>query len=145
MSKSTWWKRKEVCFEVSECCVSELLTKIKELEDKNQMLETANKSLSERLLDAIKREKEKKIEIISLTILKDGYKKKIDDRDNEIRDLNEKIIGLENVIKSCNSRIRNAFEHASELEKENLYCRRQVRHVETAIKDLITKLEAEKR
>ena len=89
-------------------------------------------------------------EVLENTIIKLNREKmdlleRLDDRDGEIHDLKEKIIRLEQVIEGYNSRIRNAFDHTLELEKENAYYKRQVGHVRTAFDDLMTKLEAEKK
>ena len=83
--------------------------------------------------------------IIKLNREKMDLSEQLDDRDSEIHDLKEKIIELENVIKSCNSRIQKAFDHALGLEKENVYYKRQVDLVNASMKDLIEKLQAEKK
>lgn len=94
----------------------------------------------------LKHENEK-LDRINMSLIQErnDLSEQLDDRDSEIHDLKKKIIRLENVIESCNSRVRNAFDHALELEKENSYYKRQVSHVQTAFEDLMTKLEAEKR
>lgn len=70
-----------------------------------------------------------KDEVLGNTIIKLNREKmdlleRLDDRDSEIHDLKGKIISL---------------------EQENAYYRRQDHHVQTAIKDLIEKLQAEKK
>ena len=124
--------------------LEEALTHVDEL--KRTLYTRSHELAAARLAnDGLKEKKVLEDMVMHLTRDKNDLLEELEDRDGEIHDLKEKIIGLKRVIESCNSRIRNAHDHALELEKESAYYRRQVDLVNANMKDLIEKLQAEKK
>lgn len=116
------------------------------LKDRNKNLVKVNEELTEKLEEYKQLYDYARQDMDTIMVAGTLYHNK---RENDLIDKNKELVKKNNDLRK---NLEEALRHVDrekekiiKLEQENSYCRRQVRHVETAMKDLITKLEAEKR